>query len=288
MTLGWQTSGDASVKGHFFLFQKLTDCGMMTEGGEKMRYTDLIFDLYGTLVDIHTEESEEVWAKTAQFMTLSGAVFTGPELKQAFLSGTKACEAEAGHSYECFPDIPFEWIMGQILRARGIPEGNGLGMECAKIFRLLSLEYIRLYPGVKEALACLRARGYRLWLLSNAQRAFIDFELPHLGLEELFDGVYISSDHRCRKPDARFFSALIKEQGLDPVRCLMIGNDRETDIAGANGFGIDTIYMHTDLTPAHQTKADPKAAVGSKGGSVGRWEYEGADWTTLAELICAL
>ena len=28
-----------------------------------MADTDLIFDLYGTLVDIHTEESAEVWEK---------------------------------------------------------------------------------------------------------------------------------------------------------------------------------------------------------------------------------
>ena len=31
-----------------------------------MNYTDLIFDLYGTLVDIHTEESEAVWEKETQ------------------------------------------------------------------------------------------------------------------------------------------------------------------------------------------------------------------------------
>ena len=30
-----------------------------------MKYTDLVFDLYGTLVDIHTEETELVWEKTA-------------------------------------------------------------------------------------------------------------------------------------------------------------------------------------------------------------------------------
>ena len=30
-----------------------------------MRYTDLIFDLYGTLLDIHTEEDDTVWEKTA-------------------------------------------------------------------------------------------------------------------------------------------------------------------------------------------------------------------------------
>lgn len=30
-----------------------------------MTYTDLIFDLYGTLVDIHTEEDDRVWERTA-------------------------------------------------------------------------------------------------------------------------------------------------------------------------------------------------------------------------------
>ncbi len=31
----------------------------------RMGYTDLIFDLYGTPVDIHTEENDPVWEKTA-------------------------------------------------------------------------------------------------------------------------------------------------------------------------------------------------------------------------------
>ena len=36
-----------------------------------MTYTDLIFDLYGTLVDIHTEESAEVWEKTASTLAFT-------------------------------------------------------------------------------------------------------------------------------------------------------------------------------------------------------------------------
>ena len=50
-----------------------------------MKYRDLIFDLYGTLVDIHTEESAEVWEKCAIFFGFYGAKYTGKELKAAFL-----------------------------------------------------------------------------------------------------------------------------------------------------------------------------------------------------------
>ena len=38
-----------------------------------MKYTDLIFDLYGTLVDIHTDENDLVWEKTALFFGYYGA-----------------------------------------------------------------------------------------------------------------------------------------------------------------------------------------------------------------------
>ena len=64
---------------------------------------------------------------------------------------------------------------------------------------------LRLYDGVPAMLAMLRARGGRLYLLSNAQAIFTTCELRALGLEGAFDAVYLSSDYGCKKPDRRFF-----------------------------------------------------------------------------------
>ena len=132
-----------------------------------------------------------------------------------------------------------------------------------------------MYPKVPEALTTLRNKGYRLWLLSNAQRIFTEYEIRHLKLEQYFDGIYLSSDFACRKPDIRFFKALLEEQKLEPSRCLMIGNDRDTDISGAKHAGLSTLYMHTNLTPPDQRCADPEDPN----------EYEGWDWQELAQLI---
>ena len=71
---------------------------------------------------------------------------------------------------------------------------------------------------------------------------------------------------------------VLDQQKLDSKKCLMIGNDRETDIAGAKVAGIDTFYMHTDLTPADQSPADPKNPM----------EFEGDDWEKLIEILCKL
>lgn len=254
-----------------------------------MGYTDLIFDLYGTLVDIHTEESDAVWEKTAIYFGFYGAHYTAQELKEAFRTAMAAREAKAGQSYECFPDIPFETVMGELFRAKGVEKNaDTLGINAAQFFRIASMEYIRLYPYVPQALARLREKGFRLWLLSNAQQIFTAYELRHLELEGLFDGIYLSSDYLCRKPDSRFYRALLEQRNLDPGKCLMIGNDRETDIAGAAALGIATVYMHTGLTPAEQAPADPALLPGRAPEGCTAFEFEGSDWQTLSGLLCRM
>ena len=241
-----------------------------------MKYTDLIFDLYGTLVDIHTEEDDTVWEKTALYFGYYGAHYTGAELKEAFQRAMTARKAKAGQNYECFPDLPMEPVFAELFRDKGVDENaDALGLNAAQLFRIASTDYIRLYPHVTDALVTLRERGYKLWLLSNAQRVFTAYELNALGLAPYFDGIYISSDYGCRKPDLRFFRALLEEQKLDIKNCLMIGNDLETDIAGAKNAGLDTLYMHTNLTPPDQRSADP----------ANPHEYEGWDWQELVEVI---
>lgn len=252
-----------------------------------MKYTDLVFDLYGTLVDIHTEENDLVWEKTAFYFGFYGANYTGPGLKAAFEAALRKREAVAGQSYECFPDIPFEDVMAELFRKKGVTENaDTLGVNAAQLFRISSLDYIRLYPGALTALAKLRKAGYRLWLLSNAQAIFTGHELRLLGLGDQLDGIYLSSNCKCRKPDLRFYNALISEQNLDVSKCLMIGNDRQTDIAGAKAAGMATVYMHTDLTPADQAKADEKKAIGITDGR--EYEFEGDDWEKLCGLLLSL
>lgn len=251
----------------------------------KHRFSDLVFDLYGTLVDIHTEENDLVWEKTALFFGYYGADYSGSSLQQAFHEAMSRREAKAGQNYECFPDIPFEDVMEELFIAKGIIDhSHMLGIQASQLFRISSTEYLRLYPNVVEALHELKQSGFRLWLLSNAQQVFTSYELKHLGIENSFDGIYLSSDYGCRKPDRRFFEMLLKEQNLDPQSCLMIGNDRMTDIAGAKAAGLATLYMHTGLTPPEQAEADPAKRPYSTYNSR-HYEYEGSDWIELVKIL---
>ena len=119
-----------------------------------MAYRDLIFDLYGTLVDTHTEEGIDTWERTAIYYGFYGAHYTGEELQNAFQNSMKQRHVEAGESYEVFPDVPCEDTFAQLFRDKGVEENaDGLGVQAAQLFRICSIEYLRLYPGALEALA---------------------------------------------------------------------------------------------------------------------------------------
>lgn len=247
-----------------------------------MKFYDLIFDFYGTLVDIHTDtDIPEVWEKTAIYFGFYGAAYTAEELRTAYEEITEAQNIAAGQSYECFPELQIEKVFAELFERKGITErAEELGKNAAQFFRILSIEYIRPYPGVKEALVQLRKDGHRLWLLSNAQRVFTAYEICLLGLADYFDGIYISSDYGCRKPDVRFFDALIGEKELRAENCLMIGNDLSTDIRGAQAAGLRTFYIHSNISPT----ADAHAK------RIADYNVEVADWfEILKELqkICS-
>lgn len=244
-----------------------------------MRYENLIFDLYGTLVDIHTEEDRpELWQKMALYYGFHGAGYTPEELRAAYAAELEARSAQAGQAYECYPELAIEEVFAALLRQKGVAESGCSPTALAHLFRILSIDYIRLYPGVERALQALRQAGYRLWLLTNAQRVFTAYELRLLKLDSAFGAVYISSDYGCRKPDVRFFQALLQQRRLDPARSLMIGNDLSTDIAGAAAAGVDSLYLHTNLSPAADASPAPQAAKPA-------WRLEGADWPGAVRLL---
>jgi HAD superfamily hydrolase (TIGR01450 family) len=51
----------------------------------------------------------------------------------------------------------------------------------------------------------------------------------------------------CGKPEPVFFTELCRRLGADPARCLLIGDNLESDIAGGRGVGMDTVLVMTGV-----------------------------------------
>ena len=216
-----------------------------------MKYRHCIFDLYGTLVDIHTDEgSPALWQEMAAWYSRRGAAFYPEELHSAYLRAVAQAGGSAGgDGHEAYPEIRLELVFRQLFQERGVPADMEQAMQAGRRFRELSTEYIRLYDGAKELLGSLQERGCGVWLLSNAQSIFTSWELERLGLTECFDGIYLSSDCGVKKPDRRFFQTLLRERHIAPDTAVMIGNDGACDIQGARSVGLDTFYIRSNLSP---------------------------------------
>lgn len=218
-----------------------------------MWYQNCIFDLYGTLVDIHTEERlPALWEELAAWYCGNGAAYSPEELQRAYFDTVRLMEREPSlreDSHEAHPEIQIEYVFQRLFRDKGVDADLAHAVRTGERFRKASLDYIRLYDGAVDLLKALRENGQGVWLLSNAQRIFTAYELRFLGIEGLFDGIYLSSDYGCKKPDPRFFQVLLRERGIDPKSAVMIGNDGVCDIQGAQAVGLATVYIRSNISP---------------------------------------
>jgi len=219
-----------------------------------VRYQNCIFDLYGTLVDIHTDERQpQLWEKLAAWYREQGADYMPEELQEAYFRTVRQMENSGvplrGDAHEAHPEIRIEFAFQSLYREKGVDASLELAVRTGERFRNASLDYIRLYRGAEELLKALRSNGQRVWLLSNAQHIFTSYELHMLGIETLFDGIYLSSDYGCKKPDRRFFELLLKEREITPESAIMIGNDGVCDIQGARSVGLSTFYIRSNISP---------------------------------------
>lgn len=214
-------------------------------------YRAILFDLYGTLADIHTDESRPgFWRAVAAWYTEHGAACDALRLRREYLA---LCAAETERLRRETPGAAVEIDLTRVFRAlyeaRGFAPGEALCAETARYFRRRSTTHLRAYAGAGELLDALRAAGRTVILLSNAQSCFTRPELARLGLSERFDHIYISSEIGFQKPDPRFFNAPLRDLELDPGDCVMIGNDPVCDAAGAMAVGMDAILIRSALSP---------------------------------------
>lgn len=92
-----------------------------------------------------------------------------------------------------------------------------------------------------QLVADLRAAGYRLYVLSNMSREFIDF-LRCQPVYRLFDGEVVSCEEFTVKPEPRIYEILLDRYDLDPAETLFI-DDRPANLEAAARFGIATHWF---------------------------------------------
>ena len=136
-------------------------------------YQNYIFDLYGTLVDIHTNEKKAyLWKKMSLFFGMKGAAYEPKELRMAY--ETKIKEQEAALKMECrgshVPEIDIADVFRQLFEDQAVSVTEKEIADLAKMFRAISIEELKLFPGVLEMLQRLKDAGRRFFCCPTHRR----------------------------------------------------------------------------------------------------------------------
>lgn len=139
------------------------------------------------------------------------------------------------------------------LRVVGAPDPEAIGAqfwdEAMKRLPLGS----RLMPHAKEILTYLRPK-YKMYILSNGFTELQSRKMQSAGIAHYFDGMILSEDIGVNKPNPAIFTHALRVAESTAEESLMIGDNYEVDIEGAQRVGIDQVFYNIskkDLNPEH-------------------------------------
>jgi 2-haloacid dehalogenase len=221
----------------------------------------LVFDQYGTIVDMQKGLTEAVT----------------PFLRQ------KGWDGDPGSFVTWWRRTHFENSMIDALCDRGhtpyrqighravshVMDRCGIAWTQDEVRRLVgAIEKLEPFPDVVAALARLRARGYRLAILSNGDRDMLKAAAPYIGFA--FDHVISVQDAGYFKPHWKAYAKAEEIIGVDRSGILFVAN-HAFDCIGAKSYGMRTAFVDRRKRPFGQTPHGPDLVV--------------ADFTELAAVL---
>lgn len=221
-------------------------------------YNHYLFDLYGTLVDIHTnEEAEMLWQRMNVLLAMHGVHTTSKKLQELYLSEVTRQEEIARKQRGPFAEIDIAAVFETFFTAHSVPIEPQIIEQLTRAFRVMSIEKLKLFPGVPALLQRLHQQGKGAFLVSNAQALFTLPELSALNLTQYFDGIVISSEEGIKKPDPAIYHLTLERYNLEATKTVMVGNDDGADCWGAHHAGLDSMYIFTEQSPKRSNPLPP-------------------------------
>ena len=188
-----------------------------------MRYLAVVFDLFHTLI------------------SLEAAGQTGPPLHELLGVPQEACDPawlryEDGRARGRYRSTAE--VLARVAADLGLPPAPERWAQVAAPRKArFRRALVEVEPEVLAALDQLRALGLKLGLLSDADCDEVAAwaESP---LQPLFDAALFSCHEGLRKPEPEFYLRLCAGLGVEPGRCLYVGDGRSDEHLGARAVGM--------------------------------------------------
>jgi 2-haloacid dehalogenase len=177
------------------------------------------FDCYGTLID---------W---------NGGIRR--ELARVF--GEDEADEQLNRYHEVEPSLQaggsrsYRAVMTDAMRELGAPGDETSGLAEA-------LPSWEPFPEVRPALEAVRLRGWKLAILSNTDRDFIDASMSRIGVP--FELAIVASEIGSYKPEHRHWLRFFEETEASRETHVHVAQSHFHDIAPANELGLRSIWIN--------------------------------------------
>lgn len=189
----------------------------------------IIFDLYGTILDIETKElDDQTLSDFAEMLAPDFKIdifLFKAQLDAFFKSGVNSAGRDIVPVFENFFNVD-----------------TAIAEKLAYTYRVASRYNIAIKKDALEVLPGLAAQ-FQMVILSNAQAAFTLPEINLFKLNRFFQYFFISSREGTFKPEEKFFDMAISFLNFDKSEIIIIGDCPDTDIRGAKISGLPNILI---------------------------------------------
>jgi pyrophosphatase PpaX len=164
--------------------------------------------------------------------------------------------------------MPLENIFAVLAPNLSTKEVWQLVREYREYYMAHHLETTSIHPSARMLLTKLRAKGYKLGIITGKYREPVIGALDYFGISELFDVVVTGYEVKNHKPAPDIVVEAARRLGVSPEECVVVG-DSPFDVEAGNRAGSFTIAVLSN-TYARKQLEDAKPTVIVEGlGAIG-------------------
>ena len=204
----------------------------------------IIFDAYGTLFDVN--------------------------------SAAEKCKDKIGDKWEGFANywrttqLEYTWLRSLMKRHKDFWQVTEESLDKSmKVFKidssmkneLLNLyKVLSLYPEVKEVLESLKAKKYKLAILSNGTPSLLSELVKSNNLDNIFNDIFSIEEVGIYKPDAKVYDLPIKKYKIQKEEVAFLSANT-WDVSGGGNYGYSSIWVNRNNNIFDNLDYKPKDEV---------------------------
>ena len=204
----------------------------------------IVFDAYGTLFDVN--------------------------------SAAEKCKDKIGDKWEGFANywrttqLEYTWLRSLMKRHKDFwhvtEESLDKSMKTFKINNSMKNELLNLYkvlspyPEVKEVLKSLKAKEYKLSILSNGTPSLLNELVKSNSLDNVFNDIFSIEEVGIYKPDAKVYNMPIKKYQVKNEEIAFLSANT-WDVSGGGNYGYNAIWVNRNNNIFDNLDYKPKNEV---------------------------